>query len=175
MNKNELKALCETACKAVTGRRVTVRLEPPVTRQFEGEVYYKGGGYTININPELSDEDFLYVLCHEMGHVKMNHVSDIPPDRKPRSMELTPAGELSLKLKPEILQRESDAQSWGTKLQHFAVENAHYYSGMTLLERQLRALGGYVLPVRKVHSGLKSIQDRIELDAWKHAQLKKGR
>ena len=188
MNEKELKILCENAALATTGKRVKVRLVAPITKQFDGEVYNSPSGYVINIRPELSDENFIWTLCHEIGHVRMNHISDISPDKEPGSMMLTPAGEMSIKVKPEIVSHEKAAQSWGDKYLQYAEENYHLYSGLTKLERQLRALSGYLSPELQMragqigtHSGLKalervkSMEDEIELNAWKQEQIKKGR
>lgn len=179
MNEYELKRLCERAAWTVTGKNVTIRLEHPITKQFDGEVYHSpGGGYVVNINPELSEEQFMWVFCHELGHVQLEHVSDISPDRKPSSMYLTPAGEMSLKVKPEIIACENAAQGWGDKWLHYAEENYHAYSGFTKVERQLRSLCGYVKPEYLEHArhiawkaGLKA----VEMEMWKRNQLMKGR
>ena len=183
MNNTELKHLCERVGKATTGKNVTIRLKPPITKNFQGEVYYSPGeGFVVNVEPALSDENFIKVYLHELGHVALNHQSDTNPNLEPGSMQLTPIGELSRKLKPEMVERERSAEELGQKWLKYAEENYKRYSGFTKLERQLRALCGFVSPelmarVGRIgtYAGLKSVEQNLELNSWKQAQLKKGR
>lgn len=178
MNTTELKHLCETAGRVLTGKNVTIRLKPPITKQFSGEVYYSPGeGFVINVDPALSDENFLYVLTHELGHVKMNHYSDVDPQLEPGHLQLTPIGELSRKVKPETIERERSAEELGSSWLKYAQEHSREYSGFTKLEQQLRCLCGYVSPsllqrTGKVAwtAGLKQVE-QTELEEWKKRQL----
>ena len=177
MNENELRYLCQNAALAITGQRVKIRLEHPVTKNFDGEVYNSPDGYVINIDPALSDENFIWVLCHELGHVKINHKSDIPYDRTPGSLKLTPASEIAQKVKPELVQKENEAQSWGDKYLKYANENCDHYSGFTKLERQIRALSGYLSPAiydRMSKIAIKAGTQATEFIRWQQNQLKKG-
>jgi len=177
VNETELIRLCETTGRVLTGKKVTIRLKPPITKQFTGEVYTSPGGYVVNIKPDISDENFLFVLTHELAHCKLNHPSDVDFTREPGSLQLTPLGELSRKLKPEMVERERSAEELGSSWLKYAEENYQHYSGFTKLEQKLRCLCGYISPelVKRAgfigaYAGLK----QVELEKWKREQLKKG-
>ena len=179
MNDKELKQLCENAAVATTGKRVVVKLVAPVTKNFDGETYHVPGGcYVIRIKPELSDANFIWVLCHELGHVKLNHNSDINPDHEPGSVIMSPLGEASRKVNPVTVERENDAQSWGDKYLQYAEENYQRYSGFTKLEQQLRALSGYLSPElqeRVNKAAIKGADQATEFIRWQQEQMRKGR
>jgi len=179
MNERELKALCERAAWAVTGKNVTVRLVAPVIKQFDGETYNApGGSYIINIKPDLTDENFLWVFTHELGHVQLGHISDTNPNWEPGSRKLSPAGELSIKVNPEIAARENGATDLGAKWLQYAEDNYHAYSGFTKLERQLRALCAYLKPDYLEHArniGFRAGLKAAEFEMWKRTQERKGR
>jgi hypothetical protein len=145
MENYELRVLFEKAAQALTGKVVTVRLRRPVISYFDGQAYIKDGRAFIDINPWLSEDDQVYVLCHECGHIKTNTATgDIDPHLSPGSLRLSQLEAWQYKNHPASIKRESAAESWAQKWLAYADLHYREYPGWSLAERKLEALKRWI-------------------------------
>lgn len=170
LTEGKLKALCENAGVALTGRKITVRLAQPVIRDFDGQFHSPN---VVDIKLSLPDEQFLYVLCHELAHAALKHTTNNYLGRGPGSLELTPAGMNAYKYSPVSRKREDACDEMAKRWLYFAEQNYRRFPGETILEQKLRALGAYVPPRLQAQAakvGWREGELLAEVVLWKQEQ-----
>lgn len=143
MNNAELKRLCEQVGYRLTNKPVQVRFQEPAWKGAKGAVARRGTKAVVDILPGQTGEEFLSVLLHELGHVKVLWTSWTVkvPDYEPGSLNL-PA---SFRTSGTVKVSEDAAEHLKGVWLKYAEENAGKYEG-SWLERRLNALAHYLEP-----------------------------
>lgn len=167
MKNAELKSLCEKVGRRLTMRPVQVRFRQPAWREAKGSACKRGRTAVVDVKPGLGSKEFLFVLCHEFGHVKVLWGSWTVqvPDYKPASLRL-PAG---LKAAGAVKVSENAANDLAREWLNYANEHAAEHQGTWLVSR-LKALEHYLEPEllaimeRAVNSGVEKAIKRVPVN-----------
>lgn len=143
MNNLQLTYLAEQAARAMAGRPVVLRFKQPARADAKACAFRLHGAAFIDITPGLGEQDFLFCLAHEAGHIRdlwgewKVDVTDHPAG----SIRYNPA----LAALPVVKAMEKTAGSLADSWLAYAEQNAHKYPG-GWLESRLRALAGWLEP-----------------------------
>lgn len=76
MKRSELKTLYDlmaATASHLAGKPVMVRLQKPATKGMDGECHAdERGRVVIDIKPDLDNDRFIYVYCHEVSHARLH-------------------------------------------------------------------------------------------------------
>lgn len=169
MNNTELKALCESVGRTLTGKPVQVRFRQPAYKDARGTACRRGRTAVLDIKPGLNSETFLDTLLKEIAHVKTlwGSWTISVPDFEPGSLRL-PA---IYKTSPENSFIENEAERLAGEWFQFANEYADNYSGSWLAKRlqaleDKRKIEMAALVDRAVERGIEKAMDRVR-ENWK--------
>lgn len=175
ITKHELEQLFQNAAVSIVGKRVKVHLQAPPTSDFDGEYYTINGEPHIDISPKLDDSAMLYVLCHEIGHALEHTGAEYSARTYPKSSSLTEYGKYLRENSLAVAKIEYEAEMSAQRLLAYVEEHYKEYGGITMLERKLRCLAGY-LPYEQRKRGAKiatrAASEEVKLYLWKQKQLK---
>lgn len=164
-NTRQFQELCEKALLGMTGKRVKVRLQRPVVKTYDGHLVNIGGQLTVDIDPELNDDMFLFVITHEAGHVASNHAGRITTKDylfvPPGSTALTPAEERDRNQSPRVREHEDTAEARADDFRVWARSHEQEYPADSELKRKLLALANY---------GRRPAPTKSEVETWMQEQ-----
>jgi hypothetical protein len=164
------------AAAAMADRPCNIRFQRPITLDFDGQAMIIGGVPTVDIKPGFDDETTLYILAHECGYIRLGHAPQVDPDAKPGSQKLTPFGTKLRAIHPVTREQETGADRLASVWLDYARKHESEYSGNTKLERELKALAGYMPPelrLRVNNAALKAANEVLDLYIWKLKQEKR--
>ena len=143
MKNTELQKLCESVGRRLTMRPIQVRFRQPAWQGAKGSACKRGRTAVVDIKPGLSSQEFLWVLSHELGHVKTLWGSWTVrvPDYAPGSLRL-PA---SFRNSGAVKVSEDAASQLAREWLNYAERHSGKYKGSWLVSR-LKALEHYLEP-----------------------------
>jgi len=168
------------AARVMAGCPVNINFREPIIADFDGMAYYINGQANIDIRPGFDDETNLKLLCHEAAHFRLGTASIEGPGQKSGSQKLTDRDKYLRKVHPVTREQETGADRLSSVWVDYAKRHYIEYTGESMLERELKALAGYVSSsiMDRVYSiasmtGMKAAKQFLEIEDWKRAQLKK--
>jgi hypothetical protein len=136
-------SLFQKAAANLSGRRVLVRFRKPAFSVGRGQAYKtENGAAVIDIAPDLTERDTLYVFLHEVSHIRDDFPDFAPADywrAAPGSVVLNDGVQAALETMPREHEADDQARVWLGYSEKFYDR----YQAPTTLERKLLALLEY--------------------------------